>query len=131
MVNRGLRPKPAKRVTNVLYYGPYPPRGTLSLAFFPRGFDPAKFNERLTARFCRVHSSRNSGCDCLFEMKLDLFIKLSAFFAKDQETKSRQQFRGHEDASVARPRTDAIAKDKRSQVANSVASCFLPVGVRR
>lgn len=116
---------------NVLHYGPNPPPGTLSLALFARGLDPAKFDQCLTARFAWVHSSRNSGCDCVFEMKLDLFIEFGAPFAKNQEPKPRQEFRDHEDASVARPRTDAIAKDKRSQVANSVASCFLPVWVRR
>jgi hypothetical protein len=116
---------------NILHYGPNPPPGTQPLALFPRGLDPAKFNQRLTARFGWVHSSGYSGSDCLFEMKLDLFIEFAAPFAKNQEAKPRQEFRDHEGVSVARPRTDAIAKDKRSQVANSVASCFLPVWVRR
>jgi hypothetical protein len=131
MANSGIAAKSATRVMNVLDDGPNPPSGTLTLALLPRGLDPAKFNHRLTACFGWIHSSRNSGCDCMFEMKLDLFLEFAALFAKNQEAKARQQFRDHEDASAARPRTDAIAEDKRSHVANSVASCFLPVWVRR
>jgi hypothetical protein len=67
---------------NVLHYGPNPPPGTLTLALFPRRLNPAKLDQCLTARFGCVQSSRYSGCDCLFEVKVDLFVEFTAVFCE-------------------------------------------------
>lgn len=93
---------------NVLHYGPNPRIGTPPLALFPRGLDPARFNQRLAARRGWVLSSRNSGCDCLLEMKLGFFTELVAPFAENQEGKPRLEFRDHEDLSAGRPRTHEL-----------------------
>jgi hypothetical protein len=122
--------KPTQRITNVLQHRADPPAGTLPLALVPGGLDPAKLDQRLAARFGSAYSSRYSECDCLFEMKLEFFIEFAVLLAKNQEAKARQEFRDHQDASATRPSTDPIAEDKRSQVASSASSCFLPFGVR-
>jgi hypothetical protein len=68
---------------NVLQHCPEPPGGTLPLALFPCDFNTAKFNQCLTARFGKVHSSRYFGCDCLFEVKFEFFFEFAAPCAKN------------------------------------------------
>ena len=62
-----------------------PHHRALPLALVPGGLDPAKLDQRLAARFGSAYSSRYSECDCLFEMKLEFFIKFAVLLAKNQE----------------------------------------------
>ena len=120
----GYSSRPSEAFTPELSAGrsPFPSSGITTVATEqapPTGLSPAGTSASIAAR------------NRLLNVKLEFLFKFRAVPAENQKTKARQKLRNHDDASATRPSTEAIAEDNRSQLANSVSSCFLPFWVKR
>src|ERR1700761_7489871 len=102
----------------------------LAGCFFARVLEPAEVDPGAATRFLRRHAGGEVRCDGLLNVEAELVIDVAGPAALEEKAQARERFCDHRSASAGwRPSTRATAVERRSQVASSASSCFLPARV--